>query len=314
MGLVQSGLGNLGFCLLPFCSIAQKAWSIMTAPRVPTIGDRLPRRTAWADLADSSQECSKDCTPAPLVDDSYDTPASGVEGHKDGLTSRFSRSLLKAGPIDFSFLDDAGSPGKKFKAAGSALTTHPESSGSTSEPQTLNASAPIFVPTLQRQPTSPKDMPPPAVPQAAGKSKRIRGKRALSSLSTLPDQGSQKRNKEQDRPVAGDASVAVAAQPKVLQNFLEPPPATEEEWRHRIAKRLKVVTAIKETPEYQSYAALKAPSARLDGEPRTPTAEDRNLSKRRWEYEIQQWRTQLKTLAAGDDAMGELEETPSPEA
>lgn len=74
---------------------------------------------------------------------------------------------------------------------------------------------------------------------------------------------------------------------------------------------------MKETREYQGYVALRTPDGRLDGEPRTPTAEDRSLSKRRWEYEIQQWRTQLKQWAVDNlpleeaDAM-QLEEALSP--
>jgi len=139
-------------------------------------------------------------------------------------------------------------------------------------------------------------MPPPAVPQASAKSKRIRGKRALSNLSTVSGAPVVKRTRErigsqQDRPCEG---------PKT--DFPEPPPASEEEWQHRIGKRFKVVSAIKETPEYRGYATLRPVADRREGEPRTPTAEDRNLSKRRWEYEIQQWRAQLKQWAVDNNS------------
>lgn len=64
-----------------------------------------------------------------------------------------------------------------------------------------------------------------------------------------------------------------------------------------------MVTTIKETQEYQGYLQQRAPAERLDGEPRTPTAEDRSLSKRRWEYEIQQWRNQLKQWSGDSGTM-----------
>merc|ERR1719301_68761 len=71
----------------------------------------------------------------------------------------------------------------------------------------LNPSATTFVPMssqreLGAQPSSPS-MPPPAVPpQAAGKSRRIRGKRALSALQAPPV----KRPKEQAREAATQAA------------------------------------------------------------------------------------------------------------
>jgi hypothetical protein len=120
-----------------------------------------------------------------------------------------------------------------------------------------------------------------------------------------------KRTREQERQVEGEHAAQSAQPQQRILPFIEPPPATEEEWQHRIHKRVKVVTAIKEAREYQGYIARRPLAERLDGEPRTPTAEDRNLSKRRWEYEIQQWRTALKQWAAdnmpseavGDNAM-----------
>jgi len=265
----------------------------MTAPRVPTILDARASRARWADLADSSQECSKDgCIPAaPLVDDSYDTPAGGVgDKSNDGLNGMFSSQsrVFATGPIDFSFLTDRNT-----------------AASSTSGP--LSATATTFVPNASRglaaQPSSPS-MPPPAVPQAK-QSRRIRGKRALSSVQA--NAPAEKRPKEASPP-AGDKEGAATPQPnqppqRGAQPYLEPPPASEEDWQHRIAKRVKVVTTIKETQEYQGYLQQRAPRERLDGEPRTPTAEDRSLSKRRWEYEIQQWRNQLKQWSGDSGSM-----------
>jgi hypothetical protein len=278
--------------LLPICSVVQQAWAAMTAPQVQTIRDRLPAgsRPRWCDLADSSQECSKDVPAAPTVDDSYDKPATGLgENSKDGLNSRLKlAAVIEKGPINFSFLfDDAGNSG------GTAGAT--TSSASTSPP--LNPSAPAFVPSSSDtgkgpQPSSPS-MPPPAVPQASTKARRIRGKRALSIVQDPPV----KKARDEDGAAAGEAAAASQPQQRTLP-FLEPPPASEEEWQHRIAKRVKVVGTIKETPEYTLYTSVRAPADRHESEPRTPTAEDRNLSKRRWEYEIQQWRSGLKQWAA----------------
>lgn len=274
--------------------------------RAATIRDTLPARTCWADLVDSSQDISKDETVPPIADESYDGPAVGVEN----LTHNF----LKSGPIDFTFLaKEAEASGADAPVASSSLSKpRPPSSPGLA----LNSSGGSKV----------LAMPPPTL-QAATKSRRSRAKRPLSTVQ----ESAGKRTREQ--PTAGqgaplrqtlltDSSRQQEVEPAQPQQrsapFLEPPPATEEEWQHRIHKRHKVVTSIKETPEYQAYLAGRPPAERLDGEPQTPTAEDRNLSKRRWEYEIQQWRTHLKQWyaanaaharagpdAEGDDAEGD---------
>jgi hypothetical protein len=105
----------------------------------------------------------------------------------------------------------------------------------------------------------------------------------------------------QKRPNNADSVDA----PRVQTYNTQPPDASEEEWQHRIGKRHKAIATIKEFPEYLNYIAIRPRSERRPGEPQTPQAEDRNLSKRRWEYEIQQWRSLLKQwspdgIAAGD--------------
>jgi len=314
-------------CWSHLWSLTQQSWSSMAARRsVPTIGGRLAtNRPCWADLADSSQDCSKDATPLPLVDDSYDTPATGVNS-KGGLNSMLSRTVLK-GPIDFTFLlnnNDKSVSASQSSAGSTSPSLQDSASATSSSMPSLNPSATAFVPmTLRAQPSSPGMMPPPAVPQATAKSRRIRGKRALSTqLSQAP---AVKRPKEQARERLGSDPATQAATPQNRANLPSepPPPATEEEWQHRIAKRVKVVTSMKETREYQGYTSLRPLGERLDGEPRTPVAEDRSLSKRRWEYEIQQWRTQLKQWAADQFLPEEAEamqldeaagiSTPSPE-
>jgi len=333
---------DLSGCWPQLWSLIWRPWSSMTARRIPTIRDRLPARTCWADLADSSQDCSRDDSHlvprAPTVDDSYDAPAVGVDS-KGGLASMLSRAAVNKGPIDFTFLLNGEGKSAIQSSVGSASPSTGESAASSSlgptpsaEQRRLNPSASAFVPMtlptewggacLRQQPSSPS-MPPPAVPQAATKSRRIRGKRALSILQKDSSQApAVKRPKEYGRDrlnscEAGEMHRQSTPQQRANLPSEPPPPATEEEWQHRIAKRIKVVTSMKETREYQGYTALRTPDGRLDGEPRTPTAEDRSLSKRRWEYEIQQWRTQLKQWAVDNlppeeaDTM-QLEEALSP--
>jgi len=79
---------------------------------------------------------------------------------------------------------------------------------------------------------------------------------------------------------------------------LDPPPASEEQWEHRISKRHNVISKVKSTEEYKAYIRFREPASRLEGEPQTPKPLDRSLSKRRWEYEIQQWRTSVKKWLA----------------
>lgn len=64
-----------------------------------------------------------------------------------------------------------------------------------------------------------------------------------------------------------------------------------------------MVGLIKEMPEYKAYRALRLKEERKVGEPQSPEPEDRTLSKRRWEYVIQQWRSQVKQWAADAGAI-----------
>mmetsp|Transcript_104287 Transcript_104287/g.183805 ORF Transcript_104287/g.183805 Transcript_104287/m.183805 type:complete len:344 (+) Transcript_104287:73-1104(+) len=76
------------------------------------------------------------------------------------------------------------------------------------------------------------------------------------------------------------------------------PPATEEEWERRSENRRRSIEVGKQSEEYISYQERKA--LRQDAldeheqEPMTPDPMDRNISKRRWKYEVSQWRDELK--------------------
>jgi len=76
----------------------------------------------------------------------------------------------------------------------------------------------------------------------------------------------------------------------------EMPEATEEEWQHRVEVREKSVAISKETAVYQWYSSLKPREARDNGEPMTPDPTDRTVSKRRWKYLVQCWRTSMHSM------------------
>jgi hypothetical protein len=81
------------------------------------------------------------------------------------------------------------------------------------------------------------------------------------------------------------------------------PEATEEEWQHRVEVREKSVAISKETTVYQWYSGLKPREARVDGEPMTPDPRDRTVSKRRWKYLVQCWRTSMHSMYIEDSQM-----------
>jgi len=83
----------------------------------------------------------------------------------------------------------------------------------------------------------------------------------------------------------------------------EMPEATEEEWQHRVEVREKSVAISKETAVYQWYSSLKPREKRADGEPMTPDPRDRAVSKRRWKYLVQCWRTSMHSMYIEDNQM-----------
>jgi len=70
------------------------------------------------------------------------------------------------------------------------------------------------------------------------------------------------------------------------------PEASEEDWQRRLRKRNSIVAAVKETPEYSAFSAQRRDSRRAAL--RTPSPDDRSVSKRQWEEKIQKWRTALR--------------------
>jgi len=78
----------------------------------------------------------------------------------------------------------------------------------------------------------------------------------------------------------------------------EMPEASEEDWQRRIDARLKAVDLGKATHEYSAYASSVPRGARRAGEPMTPETSDRTISKRKWKYDVQQWRAGLRSWHA----------------
>ena len=66
----------------------------------------------------------------------------------------------------------------------------------------------------------------------------------------------------------------------------------EEDWQLRLQKRRSLVVSIKETPVYQAASALRERSHQTAL--RTPSPDDRSVSKRQWEEKVMKWRNALK--------------------
>ena len=78
---------------------------------------------------------------------------------------------------------------------------------------------------------------------------------------------------------------------------------TDEDWQKRNLKRLQVVDGTKSTPEYQRISALRERGELGTAEPSTPDANDRQLSKRRWESLVLDWRASLRQHSSDFDAL-----------
>ena len=78
---------------------------------------------------------------------------------------------------------------------------------------------------------------------------------------------------------------------------------TDEDWQKRNLKRLQVVNGTKSTPEYQRMSGLRERGELGTAAPSTPDANDRQVSKRRWESLVLDWRTSLRQHSSDFDAL-----------
>lgn len=255
------------------------------------LGDARPERARWADLVDTPEPRDETYGIPPMMDESYDAPAPEVEA---GLHSRLAQTNLKSGPIDFTFLTTgilppsagvSASPSSVHladSASGASLGSAfaPPASWTASDSARALEQEEIELASTSTQAAFLVSS------AAAAKSRRSRGKRALSTGQEADVQRLAAKRTREFFPNAG------------------PPEASEEEWQHRIAKRRKQVTNQKASAEYQLYVTLRPIADRLAREPRTPVADDRSQSKRNWEYLVQKWRTDLKQWAAAHAYQG----------
>jgi len=261
-----------------------------------TLAEVLPPRPCWADLADSSQEASQDRTLAPLLENSYDAPALGVENSKDGLNGRLAESMhLKSAPKDFSFLlnnivekVDNDAPNAASEVARVADDSSNSSAYRPFSSSAQNAFAQFSLAELLPQDpghagstpnSSAVEEPAPSEQASAGSKRSKRGKRALSQIQAP----AMKRTRDESAS-STDTRATVPI-----------PEASEEEWHHRIAKRDRAIATIKSSKDYILFTEARPnQDDRQEGEPQTPQSQDRTTSKRRWEYEVQQWRAALR--------------------
>jgi len=100
-------------------------------------------------------------------------------------------------------------------------------------------------------------------------------------------------------PAARRRPQGTVATPSSRRGGRHPPAASEEDWQRRTEKRQAIIAGVKEAPEYLAYrsSSLQANSESPffgTAAPRTPEATDRAISKRQWEDQVRQWRTQLR--------------------
>lgn len=72
------------------------------------------------------------------------------------------------------------------------------------------------------------------------------------------------------------------------------PSASEDDWQRRIEVRERAVAVGKATSEYQACIEAQLLNGCGEDDIVTPDPRDRTISKRRWKYELQNWRTALK--------------------
>mmetsp|Transcript_80636 Transcript_80636/g.228425 ORF Transcript_80636/g.228425 Transcript_80636/m.228425 type:complete len:334 (+) Transcript_80636:50-1051(+) len=274
------------------------------------------RPFVWADITASDDENEVDAPlpEAPTVDDSYrEAPLASLENSCDAL-NRGVADL--AGPKAFKFpfqaptqegaestasrgAADAAQP-KTLASSSQALSlsgTLSRPSPSTPSPRSTwqpNPNAPDFIPILSTEyrvvcvcisgdaGTPDKGAEP---LQGFGGDRGRRGsaagrKRQPPALK-VP---ALKRTKSEERRPPSSA----------LPGQSQMPPASEEEWQHRITMRKKAVSVGKETPEYKWLAESRQQNEEELVEPQTPDPTDRTVSKRHWKYAVQVWRSALR--------------------
>merc|ERR1711871_1512731 len=96
--------------------------------------------------------------------------------------------------------------------------------------------------------------------------------------------------------VVVNANVAADSQAQQQEAAAMPEPAlplSEEDWNRRNTKRLNVVRSTKTSPEYAALTRLRDQGVPC---PTTPNANDRSISKRKWESLVINWKREMHSL------------------
>lgn len=281
----------------------------------PLCGIQAQRTCRWADVSESESDAAEDSVApvAPTIDDSYrDAPVASLEDSCGALNSCVRAAGLEdEAPKDFAFLlkDPIGAP------------QHSEEGPSPRSVWRPNADAPEFIPTLSAYPLIGFC---PIFQEDAGTPEK--GADRLSWLlrrDTPRNRGVRKRRSSGlQAPAKRTRSEEKQAAP--VPGHHEIPDASEEDWQHRQEVRQRAIDAGKSTREYQWYSEQrKQEEERVESVPMTPDAADRSVSKRRWKYDVHQWRLALKqrylgergSVASAEDCQSVLtamtEETPT---
>mmetsp|Transcript_20034 Transcript_20034/g.53185 ORF Transcript_20034/g.53185 Transcript_20034/m.53185 type:complete len:322 (+) Transcript_20034:128-1093(+) len=263
----------------------------------------LQKPCRWADVEASEGEDEEEVWPslaAPAVDDTCrDPPLSSPEDSRDGLNLRLSgaaglgaASPDTQAPKDFAFL----------------LASAVGETESQDRPRSLrgswrpNLNAPEFIPTLSHScplvATVILDEDGRAVSRTSGV---LTPEKGGGPSGGLPPLERRRRGGAKARPTAIEVSPAKkrtseSEPPEKMQppDKMPMPEVSEEDWQHRIEMRRKAIDVGKKTREYQWYAETKQGQSKDEPEPPTPNPADRTVSKRRWKYDVMQWRIALK--------------------
>jgi hypothetical protein len=201
---------------------------------------------------------------------SYDEQANGIESGQDNLTSRLETVMeMEKGPINFGLLKE------DFMSAPSSSRDTPAASSSGIN---ANADAPSLA-AAGFALSSDGAIISSSVPRAVAKTRPFSASRARQWLN----KPSGKNKKDEERTRRNN------------------PVASEAEWQHRIWKRERAVEGVKKSALYLAYRQNRPLEERTEDDPKTPDAKDRSLPKRKWEYEIQQWRKKIRTWLHGEE-------------
>jgi len=277
------------------------------------------RPFVWADITASDDEDEVDAPlpEAPTVDDSYrEAPLASLASLENSCDALNRGVADLAGPKAFKFPFQAPTheDAENMTNRGAADVARPETLASSSQalspsgtpsrpsPSTLspkspwqpNPNAPDFIPILSTEyrvvcvcisgdvGTPEKGAEP---LQGFGGDRGRRGAGAgRKRQPPAPKVPALKRATSEERRPSPSASPGQS----------QMPPASEEEWQHRITMRKKAISAGKETPEYKWLAESRQQNEGELVEPQTPDPTDRTVSKRHWKYAVQVWRSALK--------------------